>query len=72
MHTCIFLRRGLVSVLEEFDCRVATDAILLSQVRLFCGVHFCQSDLRTFRLQFRSSFGILRGQGFAVATPWGI
>ena len=71
-HTCVLFGGRRVSVLEELDGRVATDTILLGQVRLFSGIHLGQSDLGTFCLQLPSCFGILWGQSLAVATPWGI
>lgn len=71
-RTCVLPGSSCVSVLEELDRRVATDTILLGQIRLFRGIDLCQPDLRAFCLQFPSSFGILRGQSLAVATPRGI
>lgn len=71
-HTCVLSGGSCVSVLEELDGRVATDAILLGQIRLLRGIYLCQSDLGAFGLQFPSCFGIFRGQSFAVATPGGI
>ena len=70
--TCVLFGGSCVSILEELDGGVASDTILLGQVRLFSGIHLGQSDLRTFGLQLPSCFGILRGQSLAVATPRGV
>ena len=63
---------GRASVAEELDGGVSTHAELGGQIALHGGVDHAELDLRALLLQHGGGLGKLRGQGLAVAAPWGV
>ena len=60
---------GGLSFAEHFQIGVSSDGVFLGQFRFLCGVHLGQDDGVRRLFQLLGSFLILRGQGFAMATP---